>query len=84
MNPDWARSIRDQCLTAGVPFFFKQWGEWGPSENWRHDEAIPSRTVHYLDGDNDDNRAMWRVGKKAAGRKLDGVLHDAMPAPAEP
>ena len=26
MNPDWAREIRDQCTSAGVPFFFKQWG----------------------------------------------------------
>jgi protein gp37 len=26
MQPDWVRSIRDSCLRAGVPFFFKQWG----------------------------------------------------------
>jgi len=26
MNPEWARDIRDQCTSAGVPFFFKQWG----------------------------------------------------------
>lgn len=26
MHPDWARSIRDQCVSASVPFFFKQWG----------------------------------------------------------
>lgn len=30
MHPDWARSIRDQCEAAGVPFLFKQWGEWEP------------------------------------------------------
>lgn len=30
MHPDWARSLRDQCAAAGVPFFFKQWGEWAP------------------------------------------------------
>jgi protein gp37 len=30
MHPDWARSLRDQCVDAGVPFFFKQWGEWVP------------------------------------------------------
>lgn len=30
MHPDWARSLRDQCQEAGVPFFFKQWGEWTP------------------------------------------------------
>lgn len=29
MHPDWARSLRDQCAAADVPFFFKQWGEWG-------------------------------------------------------
>lgn len=26
IHPDWARSLRDQCAAAGVPFFFKQWG----------------------------------------------------------
>ena len=26
MNPEWVRDIRDQCVLAGVPFFFKQWG----------------------------------------------------------
>lgn len=32
MHPDWARSLRDQCQAAGVPFFFKQWGAWSPSD----------------------------------------------------
>lgn len=32
MHPDWARSLRDQCAAANVPFFFKQWGEWLPGE----------------------------------------------------
>jgi protein gp37 len=31
MHPDWARSLRDQCTENHVPFFFKQWGEWGPA-----------------------------------------------------
>jgi len=30
MHPDWARSLRDQCAAAGVPYFFKQHGEWAP------------------------------------------------------
>lgn len=36
MHPDWARSLRDQCQASGVPFHFKQWGEWHPecSANW--------------------------------------------------
>lgn len=39
MHPDWARSIREQCVSAGVPFFFKQWGEWIPRSHTdrRHD-----------------------------------------------
>jgi protein gp37 len=36
MHPDWARSIRDQCAVAGVPFLFKQWGMWGPAP-WKVD-----------------------------------------------
>jgi len=32
MHPDWARDLRDQCAEAGVPFFFKQWGDWLPGE----------------------------------------------------
>jgi protein gp37 len=33
MNPGWARLLRDQCQDAGVPFFFKQWGEWQAGDN---------------------------------------------------
>jgi len=39
LHPRWARDLRDQCATAGVPFFFKQWGQHRPpTENdpaWR-------------------------------------------------
>lgn len=34
MHPDWARSLRDQCAQAGVPYLHKQWGEWAPAE-WK-------------------------------------------------
>jgi protein gp37 len=34
VHPDWVRSLRDQCQAAGVPFHFKQWGEWAPAP-WR-------------------------------------------------
>lgn len=43
MHPDWARSLRDRCVVAGVPFFFKQWGEWkecGHDEDGPHIEEI--------------------------------------------
>ena len=33
MHPDWVRSLRDQCQAAGVPFYFKQWGENIPFDN---------------------------------------------------
>jgi protein gp37 len=46
MAPDWARSIRDQCQEAGVPFFFKQWGAWGPDHldrNWKGHRLLDGR-----------------------------------------
>lgn len=84
MHPDWARSLRDQCADAGAPFFFKQWGGWMPDGTAAH------RMIISRDGSIDipDDRAadesageveMMRVGKKAAGRRLDGVEHDDMP-----
>ncbi|MDQ3915661.1 MAG: phage Gp37/Gp68 family protein [Actinomycetota bacterium] len=35
MNPDWARSLRDHCAVAGVPYFFKQWGGRTPKAGGR-------------------------------------------------
>jgi hypothetical protein len=40
MHPDWVRSLRDQCETAGAAFHFKQWGEWAPLEN--HHVMVPT------------------------------------------
>jgi protein gp37 len=39
MNPDWVRSLRDQCTSADVPFFFKQWGGRTPKAGGRHLDA---------------------------------------------
>lgn len=52
-NPNWYRSLRDQCQGAGVPFFFKQWGEY--------------------------DAGLVKIGKKAAGRVLDGRTWDELP-----
>ena len=79
MHPDWVRILRDQCAAYRVPFLFKQWGCWAPSETWPDDVVIPSGTTYYLSGANDDRHAMWNVSKKAAGRTLDGVLHNGFP-----
>lgn len=77
MHPDWARSLRDQCVDAGVPFFFKQFGEWAPGSNFVG--HIHSGKSHDFGQNLDDNNSVWRVGKKAAGRSLDGRTWDEFP-----
>ncbi len=67
MHPDWVRNVRDQCAAAGVPFFFKQWGEW-----------LPDNQNQNISGKSGDSQAI-RVGKKKAGRTLDGRAHDDLP-----
>lgn len=74
MHPDWARSLRDQCRAAGVPFLFKQVGEWAPGVIVRDDDR---REGYCFPGD--PPMSMVRVGKKAAGRELDGKVWDQLP-----
>jgi protein gp37 len=50
MHPEWARSIRDQCLEAKVPFFFKQWGSWMPIEIWDCGPPFARNHAIRLDG----------------------------------
>lgn len=95
MHPEWARSIRDQCAAAQVPFFFKQWGAWEPVEPaWREPSEGPDARFlsmqferfdargNWIGGREFDPRSAWRirrVGKSRAGRLLDGVEHNAFP-----
>lgn len=92
MHPDWARQIRDQCAAAGTAFFFKQWGEWVPppgylpSVEWSQgsgagEVAWPDGTIGHgrMEEHGGAGCMLQRVGKKRAGRLLDGVQHDAMP-----
>lgn len=92
MHPAWARSIRDQCGNAGVPFLFKQHGEWAPGP-WQHGEPWLGHNdprVGWVDlaGERHDFDAfdgdltwalMRRVGKHKAGRVLDGRTWDEYP-----
>ena len=77
MHPEWARGLRDQCTASGVPFFFKQWGQFSP------DLDGSARYVNVLSGVPMDAPApMYPVGKHAAGRLLDGREWDEMPGGA--
>lgn len=89
MHPQWARDLRDQCASAGVPFLFKQWGEWGPAEVTAGGDLggdLRRGTVQHLHAPGNPEgffRAgdayVRRVGKKLAGRMLDGAQHDGYP-----
>lgn len=95
MHPDWARQLRDQCAATGTPFFFKQWGEWGPDDGEggtdKLDRVIAAPACTWAGGAWHDlpklisqrpagDYDVYRLGKKLAGRLLDGVEHHGMPA----
>lgn len=82
MHPDWARSLRDQCAAAGVAFHFKQWGEWFPVEDgaFSHWLSIAGKlTAAQQALPAPDDQAISRVGKKRAGRLLDGREWNEVP-----
>lgn len=72
MHPAWARSLRDQCRQAGVPFLFKQWGEWAPYDRGVN-EGGSLETPFSLD------EPIQKFGKKLSGRLLDSREHDGFP-----
>lgn len=75
MHPDWVRSIRDQCKAAGVPFFFKQWGEWLHISQLR-DEHFP---VYASKSKLFNDETFYKMGKKKAGDFLDGIKYQEYP-----
>ena len=96
-HPDWFRSVRDQCQAAGVPFFFKQWGEWRPvcalygdperdqKENGCGELFSVAPTGEIVE-DRQPPIGSWlmeRIGKKAAGRLLDGREWNEFPINVE-
>lgn len=90
MHPAWARSLRDQCATASVPFLFKQWGEWCPrgpeSMGYPLADNAPRRRItdvgesgQRLGARGGSDCWMQRAGKRATGRRLDSRTHDEFP-----
>lgn len=83
-HPDWFESIRDQCKAAGVPFHFKQWGEWSskiPEDQMIDNNGIVVKGNQILleSGIRSGKTLMTKYGTKKTGRLLDGVLHDEFP-----
>jgi protein gp37 len=73
-SPAWFRALMAQCVSAGVPFHFKQWGDWAPGQ-----AELPAgvRRAAAPDG-----TLMVRLGKREAGRRLDGLTWDGLPKAA--
>ena len=99
-HPDWFRGLRDQCRTAGVPFHFKQHGEWISTSQVQSVGHVPTppdafgvltvageyiATATTWNGRNETDEGsnreaqMKRIGKRAAGRLLDGIEHNDYP-----
>jgi protein gp37 len=82
MHPDWVRDLRDRCVESDVAFFFKQWGAWVPN---RERGALPvSVEGEFVDGTPvlavpGAPVTMRRLGKGAAGRKIDRRVWSQMP-----
>ena len=91
MHPDWARKLRDDCARASVAFFFKQWGEWCHGSDCRSDANIVlsnGRAGSSSEDFDEETRRLWtdfrpemmaKVGKRKAGRLLDGIEHNGLP-----
>ncbi len=93
MHPNWATGLRDQCLATGIAFCFKQWGEWRePLVGEEFDTSMgraakppafilsQAGTVHCFESTNIVNgKTVIKVGKKAAGRLLDGQEWNGVP-----
>lgn len=77
-HEDWARSLRDQCQGYGVPFFWKQWGQWLPTS--QQPDGWHNNSTHQLAADKQTVGHFIRLpSKHAAGRLLDGREWNEMP-----
>lgn len=88
MSIDWARSLRDQCQAASIRFLFKQWGDasaWrdrqGDVWHQRNDGGLETPETASFSREHVEKKwgPLVRLGKKAAGRELDGRTWDEYP-----
>lgn len=86
MHPNWARSLRDQCSAAALPFFFKQWGEWVDFEQMQQEYQLKLRrgtATHHIQNFELNPPFIYtahRLGKHNAGNLLDGKQHLEYPS----
>jgi len=73
-SPSWFRRLMLECMEEEVAFHFKQWGDWVPGNSVSLPAAKKARIASAPDG-----TTMHRVGKKLAGRLLDGEHWDELP-----
>lgn len=84
-HPNWHRELRDQCEAVGTPFLFKQWGEFAPALSGLYFHPLEGgpqfrpRVADQTTHDFGDGYGAVRIGKKAAGRELDGKTWDEFP-----
>lgn len=70
-SPSWFRKIMLECMASDVAFHFKQWGDWAPGDGENLAKARAKKA--------EDGTTMVGLGKKHAGRELDGRRHDGLP-----
>lgn len=89
MHPEWARTLRDQCIEAGVPFFFKQWGDgslWVDrlGDVWAHRDNGLMESFETAPFPREHVEKKWvplkQLSKRGAGRELDGRTWDEEPS----
>ena len=87
MHPNWPASLRDQCQSVGIPFLFKQWGEWAPETVCATEKGASTALYVELDGSTRPAAfgtrgqavTVQKNGKKNTGRTLYGTTWDQYP-----
>lgn len=83
-HPAWHTHLRDQCMKAGIPYFFKQWGTFSPINQiggrFDHRERIDTRVMMSGDYGGHNGWPMKRSAKHKSGRTLEGIEYNQMPA----